>query len=106
VGQIVAGVVCRTQPSRLDRSQRHTHALSDLGVMFLMFDVGLQVKANELMRIGGKAALVETWQNALKIGLGWVPGARSGWWWPRWDSEGDQPGSVCSSGVYGRRPLC
>src|SRR5205823_4223272 len=33
-------------------------AMSDLGAMFLLFRVGLEVKSSELMRVGGTALLV------------------------------------------------
>jgi Kef-type K+ transport system membrane component KefB len=35
-------------------------ALGDLGVMFLLFDTGLRVKASQLLRVGGIAMLVAT----------------------------------------------
>ncbi|HEV8415409.1 MAG TPA: cation:proton antiporter [Bryobacteraceae bacterium] len=57
VGEILAGALIG--PSVLGWIAPHDtlNALSDLGVMFLLFDTGLQVKASELLRAGGTAAL-------------------------------------------------
>lgn len=58
VGEILAGVLVGpavlewVQPSEL------LSALSQLGVMFLLFRVGLEVKSAELVRVGGTAAAV------------------------------------------------
>jgi len=46
-------------------------ALSDLGVMFLLFGVGLEVKASELLRVGGKATLVATLGVIVPFFAGW-----------------------------------
>ena len=57
VGPILAGVALGpgllgyVQPNEL------LNAFSELGVMFLLFQVGLEVKASELIRIGGTATL-------------------------------------------------
>src|SRR5262249_34609204 len=49
--------------------------LSELGVMFLLFRVGLEVKASELMQIGGSAVLVALAGVALPFIMGWGIGA-------------------------------
>ncbi|HEY9250742.1 MAG TPA: cation:proton antiporter, partial [Rariglobus sp.] len=58
VGEIFAGVL--VGPSVLNWLQPNEllTALSELGAMFLLFRVGLEVKASELMRVGGTATLV------------------------------------------------
>lgn len=63
VGEILAGLIIG--PSLLGWIHADALApggllgsLADLGVMFLLFRVGLEVKASELVRIGGTAALV------------------------------------------------
>src|SRR5258705_6238456 len=60
VGEILAGAL--VGPSLLGWIQPNEmlKALSDLGVMFLLFGVGLEVKASELLKVGGKATLVAT----------------------------------------------
>ena len=58
VGEILAGVL--VGPSLLGwiAPNDTLKALSDLGVMFLLFDAGLQVKASDLLRVSGTATLV------------------------------------------------
>jgi Kef-type K+ transport system membrane component KefB len=58
VGEILAGALIG--PGVLGWIAPHDtlKALSDLGVMFLLFDAGLQVKASDLLRVGGTATLV------------------------------------------------
>jgi Kef-type K+ transport system membrane component KefB len=45
--------------------------LSDLGAMFLLFSVGLQVRASELMRVGGTAIAVAAAGVTLSFFAGW-----------------------------------
>jgi Na+:H+ antiporter len=58
VGEIVAGALIGPSVLGWIAPNETLKALSDLGVMFLLFDVGLQVKAHELLRVGGTATLV------------------------------------------------
>ncbi len=71
VGEIIAGVLIGPsvlgwiQPSDLLKT------LADLGVMFLLFRVGLEVKASELIRIGGRATVVAFCGVVVPFFLGW-----------------------------------
>jgi len=58
VGEILAGVLIG--PSMLGwlAPNEFLSALSDLGAMFLLFRVGLEVKSSELLKVGGTATLV------------------------------------------------
>jgi len=58
VGEILAGVLIG--PSMLGwlAPNEFLSALSDLGAMFLLFRVGLEVKSSELMKVGGTATIV------------------------------------------------
>jgi Kef-type K+ transport system membrane component KefB len=58
VGEILAGVLIGPQVFGWLAPTEFLHALADLGVMFLLFRVGLEVKASELMKVGGTALLV------------------------------------------------
>ena len=56
--------------------------LSDLGVMFLLFRVGLEVKASELMKVGGTALLVAVAESSCpssRDGESALSGANRGW---------------------------
>jgi Kef-type K+ transport system membrane component KefB len=58
VGEILAGALIGPCVLGWIAPNDTLKALSDLGVMFLLFDAGLQVKASELLRVGGTAVLV------------------------------------------------
>ena len=58
VGEILAGALIGPGVLGWIAPQDTLKALSDLGVMFLLFDAGLQVKASDLLRVGGTATLV------------------------------------------------
>jgi Kef-type K+ transport system membrane component KefB len=70
VGEILAGVLIGPQVLGLMQPNDVLTILSDLGVMFLLFRVGLDVKASELMRVGGTALLVAVAGVILPLFLG------------------------------------
>ena len=71
VGEILAGVFIGpallgwVQPSEV------TTALAELGVMFLLFNVGLEVKPRELFEVGGTAITVAVLGVVLPFFAGW-----------------------------------
>src|SRR5689334_9549405 len=58
VGEILAGIIIGPGLLGWIAPNETLTALSELGVMFLLFDAGLQVKAPELLGVSGTAALV------------------------------------------------
>jgi Kef-type K+ transport system membrane component KefB len=58
VGEILAGALIGPGVLGWITPNDTLRALSDLGVMFLLFDAGLQVRASDLLRVGGTATLV------------------------------------------------
>ncbi len=58
VGEILAGVLIGPSVFGWLAPDDFLSAMSDLGAMFLLFRVGLEVKSSELMRVGGTAMLV------------------------------------------------
>jgi Kef-type K+ transport system membrane component KefB len=58
VGEIVAGAIIGPSLLGWVAPNDTLKALADLGVMFLLFDAGLQVRASEMLRVGGISALV------------------------------------------------
>jgi Kef-type K+ transport system membrane component KefB len=58
VGEIVAGVLIGPSVFGWLAPSEFLSAMSDLGAMFLLFRVGLEVKSSELMKVGGTALLV------------------------------------------------
>ncbi|MCU1335359.1 MAG: sodium/hydrogen exchanger [Bryobacterales bacterium] len=71
VGEILAGAVIGPSALGWIAPNDTLKALSDLGVMFLLFDVGLQVKAHELLRVGGTAMLVAMLGVIVPFFAGW-----------------------------------
>jgi Kef-type K+ transport system membrane component KefB len=71
VGEILAGVL--VGPSLLNWVQPNDllKSLAELGVMFLLFRVGLDVKASDLTRVGGTALLVAALGVAVPLAMGW-----------------------------------
>src|SRR5439155_9789866 len=58
VGEIIAGIVIGPSVLGLIAPNEFLTALADLGAMFLLFRVGLEVRASDLMKVGGTATLV------------------------------------------------
>jgi Na+:H+ antiporter len=71
VGEIVAGILIGPGVLGWVQPNEVLTALAELGVMFLLFRVGLDVKASELMKVGGTAILVAIIGVVLPFFLGW-----------------------------------
>jgi Kef-type K+ transport system membrane component KefB len=84
VGEILAGVLIGPQVLGWLAPSEFLHTLSDLGVMFLLFRVGLEVKASELIRVGGTALQVAIAGVVLPFFAGW--GICALWGEPRLES--------------------
>lgn len=81
VGEILAGAVVGPGVLGWITPNETLTALSELGVMFLLFGVGLEVKASELLKVGGKATLVATIGVIVPFFAGW--GILSAWGAPQ-----------------------
>ena len=71
VGEILAGVLVGPSVLNWIAPTELLTALAELGAMFLLFRVGLEVKASELMRLGGTATLVAVAGVVVPFLLGW-----------------------------------
>ncbi|MEO8096524.1 MAG: cation:proton antiporter [Acidobacteriota bacterium] len=71
VGEILAGVIIGPSVLAWIAPDDLLRALADLGVMFLLFKVGLEVKPEELMKLGGTALLVATCGVIVPLIMGW-----------------------------------
>jgi Kef-type K+ transport system membrane component KefB len=71
VGEILAGVLIGPHVLGWMAPNNALTILADLGVMFLLFRVGLEVKASELMRVGGTALLVAVAGVIVPFSMGW-----------------------------------
>ena len=84
VGEILAGVLIGPHVLAWVAPTELLGTLSDLGVMFLLFRVGLEVKASELMKVGGTALLVAVAGIIVPFFAGW--GICALWGEPRLES--------------------
>ena len=84
VGEILAGVVIGPSVLHWMQPNEILRILADLGVMFLLFRVGIEVKASDLMRVGGTAVLVAAAGVVLPFLMGW--GISKLWGEPRLES--------------------
>src|SRR4051795_11421765 len=71
VGEIIAGVLVGPSVFGWLAPSEFLSAMSDLGAMFLLFRVGLEVKSSELMKLGGTATLVAVSGVIVPFILGW-----------------------------------
>ena len=71
VGEILAGLLIGPSVLGWMSPNELLTALADLGVMFLLFRVGLEVKASELMRVGGTATVVAVLGVLVPFAAGW-----------------------------------
>jgi len=72
VGALLAGILIGPTALHLVEPNHFLSALSELGVMFLLFQVGLEVKASELMRSGRIALLVAILGVVVPLGAGFA----------------------------------
>jgi Kef-type K+ transport system membrane component KefB len=72
VGGLVAGIVIGPSGFGWIQYNELLHAMAELGVMFLLFQVGLEVKASELVRVGKVALLSAVLGVALPFVAGWA----------------------------------
>ena len=71
VGEILAGIVLGPSVLGWVQPDQVLAALSEIGVMFLLFVVGLEVKSSELLRVGGTAMLVAILGVVLPFAVGY-----------------------------------
>src|SRR3954464_5037575 len=71
VGEILAGILIGPSVLAWVAPNATLSALADLGVMFLLFRVGLEVKSSELMRVGPTALVVATLGVIVPFVCGW-----------------------------------
>jgi Kef-type K+ transport system membrane component KefB len=72
VGEILAGVLIGPGVLGWIKPDSFLTALAELGVMFLLFRVGLEVKASEFVKVGKPAALAAVAGVVLPFAAGWA----------------------------------
>jgi len=80
LGYLVAGMIVGPHvPFPLHADEATTHTLSELGVILLMFSLGLEFSLGKLFRVGPRAAFIGVVQCSLMIWLGYTAGQLFGW---------------------------
>lgn len=79
VGYLVAGMVIATAAPGLIGSLANIRALADVGIIFLMFALGIEFSLEELLRVRGIAIVGTLIQMGLLIAAGIGLGALLGW---------------------------
>jgi monovalent cation:H+ antiporter-2, CPA2 family len=79
IGYIVAGLAIGPHTPGFVGDIEIVEALADIGVIFLMFAIGVQVSIRDLVRVGPVAGIGGSIQVAVMIGLGYLAGRAMGW---------------------------
>lgn len=79
VGYLVAGMVVGPYTPGLFVDTSRLHGVSELGVILLMFALGLEFSIRRLLRLGPRAVFITAVQVGLMIWLGYVCGRAMGW---------------------------
>lgn len=80
LGYLLAGaIVSPHTPLPVFADEKTVHLLSELGVILLMFSLGLEFSLRKLVRVGPTAGLVAFIQCSLMIWLGYLTGQAFGW---------------------------
>ena len=81
LGYIVGGILIGPYTPGIGGDQIAVEALADIGVILLMFAIGVQLSVRDLMRVGRIALLGGSVQVILTIGIGFAVGIALGWSW-------------------------
>jgi CPA2 family monovalent cation:H+ antiporter-2 len=80
LGYILAGLIVGPHvPVPLVADPATVHALSELGVILLMFSLGLEFSLRKLLRVGPAAGVTALVQSSLMVWLGYATGRAFGW---------------------------
>jgi CPA2 family monovalent cation:H+ antiporter-2 len=80
VGYLVAGLVIGPHvPIPLVADPAAVHTMSELGVVLLMFSLGLELSLRRLFRVGPSVAVTAVVQCSLLLWLGFATGRLFGW---------------------------
>src|SRR5689334_5317033 len=73
LGELVAGVVLGMSVAGIvDPQNEILHLLAELGVVILLFEIGLETDLRKLLKVGGAAAVVAVVGVALPFALGYA----------------------------------
>lgn len=81
LGYILAGLILgpHTPPVSFIRNEESIRLLADLGIIFLMFSLGLEFNLRRLRKVGATAGLTAFMDVTLMVWLGYMLGKQMGW---------------------------
>ncbi len=81
LGYILAGVIIgpHSPPYSLIKDEEAINTLSDMGIILLMFSLGLEFSLGKLKRVGATAFIAAALEIILMLGLGYLIGCWFGW---------------------------
>lgn len=81
LGYIITGLIVspRVAPIRLIQDPYTIQILADLGIVFLMFSLGLEFNLKKLSRVGATATIAALAEITLMIWIGFMVGRNFGW---------------------------
>lgn len=81
LGYIVAGVIIgpHTPPFNMIQDEKTVHILSELGVIFLLFSLGLEFSLKKLAKVGATAVVAAVCEILLMLWIGYEIGIYFGW---------------------------
>src|SRR5262249_6900564 len=80
LGYLLAGLIIGPHlPVPLVADEATVHTLSQLGVILLMFSLGLEFSVSSLLRAAPKAGVIAIVQCSLMVWLGYLTGMALGW---------------------------
>ena len=83
MGYLVAGIIIGpyTPPGILITDITNIKTISELGVIFLMFSLGLEFSFHKLSRVGFSAGVAGLFEVILMVVIGFAAGKLMGWSW-------------------------
>ncbi len=82
LGYIAAGFIVGPHvPIPLVADPKIVHTLSELGVVLLMFSLGLEFSLTKLLSLGARIPLTAILETSLMVWLGFIVGQAFGWTW-------------------------
>jgi K+:H+ antiporter len=79
LGYLLAGMVVGPHLPGPEADDRTVRTLAELGVILLMFSLGIEFSLSKLMRVGPTAVFVAVLQCSLMVWLGYLVGQAFGW---------------------------
>jgi CPA2 family monovalent cation:H+ antiporter-2 len=81
LGYLIAGIIIgpHTPPFPIIQDEETIHALADLGVILLMFSLGLEFSLRKLRQVGASAFIAAFLEILLMVWLGYETGRLFGW---------------------------